>query len=116
MPNYYTVTHHWSGVSTEYLVVSDGFPTVKQVVRCLNLSFEPELGERIEIGEAYPLDGVVLLDLIEEDGTAEDDLEPSHRGRRPGEFCAKCGGDCEYDADGELYFNPQEAVEDIINE
>lgn len=28
--------------------------------------------------------------------------ERGHRGRNPNEYCAKCGGTCQYDSDGKL--------------
>ena len=56
----YVVMHsHDHGISS-FIVESDQLPSVKQVVRCLDLSFEPSKAEQIEIDALPSLEPVVL--------------------------------------------------------
>jgi hypothetical protein len=62
----YVVLHtHAHGVTT-YLVKSDRFPTQRQVIRCLDIDYEPHKAENLEIGDV-PENEPITLDWQESD-------------------------------------------------
>jgi hypothetical protein len=71
--NQYVVVHeHEYGVST-HLVSSDKTPTVKQVVRCLSISYEPSKGESLVIDALFP-DELTVLDWQDSDAEEFDEF------------------------------------------
>lgn len=96
MKKYVVVHEHDYGVST-YFVESETEPTVKQVVRCLTLDFEPSKGERLVIDAVDGIE-VTVLDHIESDDEEFDEFATDDEGDeyddspRSGE-CAGCGAD-----------------------
>lgn len=59
MKPYIVIHEHAYGV-TGYSVFSDKCPTVRQVVRCLGIDFEPSRGESITISDITPGEPVIL--------------------------------------------------------
>jgi hypothetical protein len=47
--SYYVVTHLHEYGASSYVVTSDKFPTVKQIVRELDINFEPSKSESLQI-------------------------------------------------------------------
>ena len=81
----YAVVHeHDYGVST-YLVKCDKTPTDKQVIRCLDLDFEPSKGEQLIIDSFVEADTVILdwqdSDAEEFDEFADDDSDDEDSSR-----------------------------------
>ena len=72
MERYVVVHEHEYGIST-HLVSSDKTPTVKQVVRCLNISYEPSKGENLIIDTLFP-DEPTVLDWQDSDAEEFDEF------------------------------------------
>jgi hypothetical protein len=59
MSKYIVMHSHDQGISS-FIVESEKRPTIKQVVRCLDLCFEPSKAEQIEIDAIASLEPTVL--------------------------------------------------------
>jgi hypothetical protein len=59
MSKYIVVHSHEYGIST-FIVESEKSPTVRQLIRCLDLNFEPDKSEQIQVDAIADLTPTVL--------------------------------------------------------
>ncbi|MGD0904894.1 MAG: hypothetical protein ABR924_18380 [Terracidiphilus sp.] len=75
----YIVIHEHAHGTTSYLVEYEKEPTIKQLVRCLGLDFEPSRGEGLTVGVVNEDEPTVLdwkdSDAEEFDEFADEDEE-----------------------------------------
>lgn len=55
----YIVIHHWSGQQTEYCVLANEAPEEEELVKALDLDFEPDKGDTIELFLAPEVDATI---------------------------------------------------------
>ena len=80
----FIVIHEHDHGTTSYLVEYEKEPTISQLVRCLDLDFEPSKGESITIGDVND-DEPTLLDWQDKDAEEydefSDDIEEARTNR-----------------------------------
>lgn len=73
MPKYIVIHEHDHG-TTSYLVEYEKEPTISQLVRCLDLDFEPSKGESLTIGVVNE-DEPTILDWQDSDAEEFDEFD-----------------------------------------